>query len=404
MMEDYISPNLDLQKQQANRQKEMARMLLQQGQAQISGPAGQMVSGRYVPNSFFQNLQGPLNMVLGAYMGNKGEEAQAKYAKELRSQGIKDIEDVMTLAQGRKELPAEQLAGPAYNGVAPTIQYPVLEANPRAAMARALLSENPNVQSLSGVLAQQAFPKTPDEVAKYNFAKTPEGGNFKGSFNDFQNQMNDYQRRSLAIQAANQGQSRVPMGYRMKQDGTLEAIPGGPADIKAQTANVGKETVDTLVSDLKDNYAILKGSGGITEKGAGLSNAPAYLASSPVGQLAGKVFGTENQSARNTINSGRTLLMQAIKKATGMSSQELNSNFELQQYLKTATDPSLDYESNMEALDRIQKLYGVDGIATSGGKMPKEKKLSSQDSEALAWANANPNDPRAAQIKKRLEK
>ena len=28
-------------------------------------------------------------------------------------------------------------------------------------------------------------PKTPDDVIKYNFAKTPEGGGFKGSFADF---------------------------------------------------------------------------------------------------------------------------------------------------------------------------------------------------------------------------
>lgn len=403
-MEDYISPDFELQKQQANRQKEMAKMLLQQGQAQISGPTGQMVSGRYVAQSPWQALQAPVNMLLGAYLRNKGDESAAQYEKGVREKGVRDINDILTLAEGRKALPAEQLAGPAYNGVAPTIQYPAIEANPRAAMARALMSESPQVQSMAPVLAKNAFPSTPESVLKYKFAQTPEGGNFKGSLADFENQMTPYQKASLAIQSINQAQSRVPMGYRMKPDGTLEAIPGGPADIKAQTANVGRETVDTLVSDLKDNYAVLKGSGGITEKGAGLSNAPAYVASSPVGQLAGKVFGTENQSARNTINSARTLLMQAIKKATGMSAQELNSNFELQQYLKTATDPSLDYESNMEALDRIQKLYGVGGIATSGGKAPKETQLSPQDADALAWANANPGDPRAAQIKKKLGK
>jgi len=380
-MDEYISPDLDLQKQQANRQKEMARMLLQQGQAQISGPTGQMVSGRYVAQSPWQALQGPVNMLLGAYMGKKGEEEAAKYAQELRKQGVKDIEDIMTLAQGRQALPAEQVAGPAYNGVAPTIQYPAVEANPKAAMARALLSQNPNVQSIAPTLAQTAFPKTPEDVAKYEFAKTPAGGNFKGSFNDFQNQMNEYQKRSLAIQAANQGQSRVPMGYRMKQDGTLEPIPGGPADMKAQTANAGRETVDTLVSELKGSYDLLKGAGGITEKGAGISNAPAYLASSAAGQAAGKFFGTENQSERNKINSARTLLMQAIKKATGMSSQELNSNFELQQYLKTATDPSLDYESNMEALDRLQNLFGIGGVATSGGATKGMPSLSEIDAE-----------------------
>jgi len=348
-------------------QKALAKALMQQGIDQ--NLKGQMISGRYVGASPWEGIAKLANIWAGKSMLNEADVKQKEIADKLRQQGVRDIEDVMTMAGGRKALPSEQVAGPAYNGVSPTIEYPAVEANPRAAMAKALLSENPNVRSIAPVLAQEAFPKTPEEVAKYKYAQTPEGGNFKGSFNDFQNQMNDYQRKHLQILAANQGHSRIPMGYRMTADGKgLEAIPGGPADIKAQTANVGRETVDTLVSDLKDNYAFLKGAGGITGKGAGLENAPAYIASSPLGQLAGKVFGTENQSARNTINSARTLLMQAIKKATGMSAQELNSNFELQQYLKTATDPSLDYESNIDALDRIQKLYGVGGIATSGGK------------------------------------
>jgi hypothetical protein len=334
-----------------------------------------MVSGRYVAQSPWQALQGPVNMLLGAYMGKKGEEEAAKYAKELRSQGVRDIEDIMTLAQGRQALPSQELAGPAYNGVAPAIQYPAVEANPKAALARALLSENPNVQAVAPSIAQTAFPKTPEDVANYNFAKTPEGGSFKGSFNDFKNQMNEYQKRSLVIQAANQGQSRVPMGYRMTPDGKgLEPIPGGPADQKAQTANAGRETVDALVTGLKEKYDLLKGSGGITSTSeSGISNAPAYIASSPAGQAVGKLFGTENQSERNKILSSRTLLTQAIKNATGMSATQMNSNFELQQYLKAATDPSLDYESNIAALQQLQDLYGIGGAATSGGPEKKSR-------------------------------
>lgn len=399
-MDDYISPDLDLQKQQANRQKEMARMLLQQGQAQISGPTGQMVSGRYVAQSPWQALQGPVNMLLGAYMGKKGEEEAAKYAQELRKQGVKDIGDIMTLAEGRKALPSEQVAGPAYNGVAPTIDYPAVEANPKAAMARALMSQNPNVQAMASTLGQVAFPKTPEDVAKYKFAQTPEGGGFKGSYNDFQNQMNEYQKRSLAIQAANQGQSRVPMGYRMKADGTLEAIPGGPADIKAQTVNVGKETVDTLIGGLRDEYNTLYSGGGITSKDqTGMANIPGAIGSSGIGQMAGRVFGTENQSARNTIAQSRPLLLQAIKKATGMSAKEMDSNVELKMYLAAATDPTLDYESNMKALQQLETLYGSGASGSA-----KDTNLSTQDADALAWANANPKDPRAAQIKKKLGK
>ena len=48
-----MSPEEYAQQQALTRQQQMATMLMQQGQQQ---PQGQMVSGRYVPTSFFQNL------------------------------------------------------------------------------------------------------------------------------------------------------------------------------------------------------------------------------------------------------------------------------------------------------------------------------------------------------------
>jgi hypothetical protein len=350
-------------------QKALAKALIQQGMNQ--NLQGQMVSGRFVGASPLEGIAKLLNIYAGKSMAREASEKEKTIAEGLREKGVKDIEDVMTLAGGRQALPSQQVAGPAYNGIAPTIQYPEVKADPRAAMARALLSENPNVRSVAPVLAQTAFPKAIESVEKYKFAQTPEGGNYKGSLADFENQMTPYQKAHLGILAGNQAQSRVPMGYRMKQDGTLEAIPGGPADQKAQTVDVGRQTVDTLATGLKAQYDILKESGGITSKNeSALSNIPAFLSSSAAGQATGKLFGTANQSARNTIGQSRPLLLQAIAKATGMSSKQMDSNTELQMYLKAATDPGLDYESNVFALEQLQNLYGLGGTApvVSGGK------------------------------------
>jgi hypothetical protein len=345
-------------------QKALAKALLQHGMNQ--NLQGQMVSGRFVGASPLQGLADLLNIHTGKSMLREAAEKEKAIAEGLRQKGVRDIEDVMTLASGRKALPSEQVAGPAYNGVSPTIEYPEVKADPRAALAKALLSENPNVRSVAPVIAQEAFPKTPDKVSLYKFAQTPEGGNYKGSFNDFENQMNDYQRKHLQILAANQGQSRVPMGYRMKQDGTLEAIPGGPADIKAQTVNAGKETVNTLIGGLKEEYDKLLSGGGITSTAQpSISNIPSSMSSSGAGQLFGKLFGTENQSARNTIAQSRPLLLAAIKNATGMSAKQMDSNVELQMYLKAATDPSLDYEANIKALNQLEALYGGKGGNTN---------------------------------------
>jgi hypothetical protein len=148
-------------------------------------------------------------------------------------------------------------------------------------------------------------------------------------------------------------------GYRWKDDGSQEFIPGGPADLKSQATTAGQGTVDGVVADLRDKYTQLHEGGGITSTGNGaLGNTSAWASSSAGGQAAGRLFGTQNQSARNSIAMSRPLLLQAIMKATGMSAKQMDSNAELKLYLSTATDPTLDLEANMAALDRIEKLYG----------------------------------------------
>jgi hypothetical protein len=75
-----MSPEEFAQQQQLNRQQQMATMLMQQNQQ----PQGQMVSGRYVPTSFFQNLQPVANMLTGAYLAKQGDTEAAKLAQRIR--------------------------------------------------------------------------------------------------------------------------------------------------------------------------------------------------------------------------------------------------------------------------------------------------------------------------------
>lgn len=152
---------------------------------------------------------------------------------------------------------------------------------------------------------------------------------------------------------------KPPAGYRWKQDGSLEAIPGGPTDRKANEQQAGKETVDNVVSSLRSAYESLEKGGGITSIAQGpLSNVTAAISRSGVGQTVGGALGTRNQKERDSIAQARPLLLQAIMKATGMSAKQMDSNAELKLYLATATDPTLTLEANREALDRIEQLYG----------------------------------------------
>ena len=152
---------------------------------------------------------------------------------------------------------------------------------------------------------------------------------------------------------------KAPAGFRWKPDGSMEYIPGGPADQKAQLQKSGEGTVGSVVADLRDKYNILNEEGGIvSDQNKAIPNIAARLGSTGLGQTLSGAVGTKAQSARDSIAMARPLLLQSIMKATGMSAKQMDSNAELKMYLATATDPTLGLEANMEALDRIESLYG----------------------------------------------
>jgi hypothetical protein len=104
-----------LQQQQILRQQKMAEMLMQQGMQQ---PQGQMVGGRYVAPSIFQNLAGLANQYVGQRGIEKAQQAQIDLAKQLRADETSAMADFMQ----RKE--------------AGNVDYANLYADPRASAAQ----------------------------------------------------------------------------------------------------------------------------------------------------------------------------------------------------------------------------------------------------------------------------
>jgi hypothetical protein len=298
-------------------------------------PQGQMISGYYVAPSWSQQLNPMANVLAGEAISGRADTKQAELVAALRGKKLE---------------------------VQKAIEQKINSGDLNGALAIATQNSEYGGKDFIAPLMANRIPKAAEIMSE----KDKEDIRIRDAHNkvlaQHYNQMAAQQGQSLA-------QSRVPMGYRMTPDGKgLEPIPGGPADQKAQTVNVGRETVNTLATGLKDQYNLLKDTGGITStKENSLSNIPAYISSSSLGQGTGKLLGTANQSARNTISQSRPLLLQAIAKATGMSSKQMDSNTELQMYLKAATDPSLDYEANIYALDQLQSLYGMGGAAPSSG-------------------------------------
>lgn len=109
-----LPPELYEQQQQLNRQQQMAQMLMQQGQQM---PSGQMVSGRYVAPSFFQNIAPLVQGYVGTKLAEKGDKQALELAAKLRQRYGDELKEFRNLMQGREELAPEQ-AGPTQTGQA----------------------------------------------------------------------------------------------------------------------------------------------------------------------------------------------------------------------------------------------------------------------------------------------
>jgi hypothetical protein len=175
-----MSPEEFAQQQQLNRQQQMAALLMQQGQKPAQG---QMISGRFVAPSFFQNITPLVQTALGSYLGGKADTEAAKLANAIRENKA-DIEQQIISKLTPQPARSEELAGPAYKGVAPSIQYP--EQGPDYAGALQMINMNPygaGKEMRAEILKKQLGP---EDTADYrNFLKVKAEG-FKGTFNDYQ--------------------------------------------------------------------------------------------------------------------------------------------------------------------------------------------------------------------------
>jgi len=110
-------------------------------------------------------------------------------------------------------------------------------------------------------------------------------------------------------------------------------------------------TAETLVKDLAKM-------GGMTSTSKGpLANLVTSLQTGTVGQMGGRAFGTKEQAKRDELKSVRLQLLNAVKEATGMSSQQLNSNVELKTYLDSLGSEGMTKEANLAILDNLSRRY-----------------------------------------------
>lgn len=116
-------------------------------------------------------------------------------------------------------------------------------------------------------------------------------------------------------------------------------------DVGAKTAEF-----ENILGEMRAAYDSLDKMKAIPSNTRGtVDNVQASIGASNVGQMASRFVGTNAQTERDFIASSRIRLLNAIKQATGMSAQQLNSNVELQTWLNAVTDP----KQSKQAVDRI---------------------------------------------------
>ena len=201
-----LTPDQMLEQQKILRQQKMAEMLMQQGMQQ---PQGQMVSGRYVAPSIFQNLAGLANVYMGQRGIERAEQAQLDLAKRLRADESSALTDYFQQLQPKPAQPApagyELIdAGTPATPANPKAALANLYANPKASprlqnLAFNKLFADPESYTLSeGGVRIQVQPdgthkivasgadKTSSDYKDYLLASKDPINPFKGSFVDYQ--------------------------------------------------------------------------------------------------------------------------------------------------------------------------------------------------------------------------
>jgi hypothetical protein len=226
-----MSPEEYAQQQALTRQQQMATLLMQQGMQQ---PQGQMVSGRFVPTSFFQNIVPLANIAVSKSIGEKADAEQAKLAAAIRQNRRQAEQKISDLAFGTPDVPTE-MAGPyGVSGSGQNVPMPVaIQAGRSPDLAGALREINTNQygagKELKPLIFKQMMPD-PTELEKNYKAAVRQG--YTGTITQYKNQMTDAQREENRIAKARLSLSQQEQAFNL---GLPMAGGGGGSQVMPQT-------------------------------------------------------------------------------------------------------------------------------------------------------------------------
>ena len=268
-----MSPEDYAQQQALNRQQRFAEMLMQNNQQ----PQGQMISGRYVKPSWAQQLQAPVNMLLGAYLGKQSDTDAAKLAEKIRqAKGAKE-EAITNLITGTSAIPAVEggIQGPNGQMTKQTtadMYGPDMALNPQYKQVAAIAGKEATKPDLAAALREMStnnpygagseykaalvgnmIPKTPESVTEYNIAKAD---GFKGTFNDFKNQLTPYQKAELGLSGARLNLEQQKAAFEMQNGKPLNESQGKAAVFHSQMVGANNELNNVYANGFNPNSPV----------------------------------------------------------------------------------------------------------------------------------------------------
>jgi len=326
----------------------------------IEDPQLKLISTR---NTIAQQIDqtNPESILKGAQMlaqagDQQGAMALAQYARQAQSE--------MAQTQQRRAAQAASLATAAKTQL----------SIDQETKLRDELSKLPQGSTQDDVLAVLTKYGSPDRViaALTASASRTEATQAKTAASDAANQAKIEAAKTAAdakIEAARvQGATALQIAQlqvQSKRDiAELTASLKGPsaavlkAQEKAEKVEEGQLALGDTISTAETLVKDLAKMGGITSTSKGpLANLVTSLQTGTVGQMGGRVFGTPEQAKRDELKSIRLQLLNAVKEATGMSAQQLNSNVELKTYLDSLGSEGMTKEANLAILDNLSRRY-----------------------------------------------
>lgn len=232
-MADNLPPELYAEQQALNRQQQMAALLMQQGMQGQQQAAGQMVSGRYVPNSFFQNLVPLANMAASQYAGSQGDKRALDLAQKIREGKSTAEATIQNKMLGTPDV-ATEMAGP-YGGNVPMPVSVVPGAKPDLAGALREIDSNQYGagKDLKPLILKQLMP---EDTADYkNYLKVKPEFDAKGipiSFNQYQD-MEANRKRPVTNFSVNTGQRGFDNALKLRSDFRSEPTYKGFQEVES---------------------------------------------------------------------------------------------------------------------------------------------------------------------------